>query len=211
MAVLRERDDKALAARILAGDEAAFGQLFDELFPKLYRFAMLRLDGNRDDVCEVVQQTYCRAFEQLASYRGEASLFGWMCQICRNAIADLGRQRRRLVSEATAHDSDETIETFLEALSAPVEDEPETQVLRMDLIRLVQSTLDSLPARYGDVLEWKYVDGLAVNEIAERLDLGPKAAESLLTRARAAFRDAMALMAGSREEVAMLREVGEHV
>ena len=67
-------DDKAVAARILAGDEVAFRRLFDELFPKLYRFAMLRLDGNRDDVCEVVQQTYCRAFEQLAHYRGEASL-----------------------------------------------------------------------------------------------------------------------------------------
>ena len=65
------RDDKALAARILAGDEAAFRRLFDELFPKLYRFAMLRLNGNRDDVCEVVQHTYCRAFEQLERYRGD--------------------------------------------------------------------------------------------------------------------------------------------
>ena len=90
--------DKAIAARILAGDEVAFRRLFYELFPKLYRFAMLRLDCNRDDVCEVVQQTYCRAFEKLAYYRGEASLFGWMCQICRNAIADLRRQRQRLVT-----------------------------------------------------------------------------------------------------------------
>ena len=194
-------DDKALAARILAGDETAFRRLFDELFPKLYRFAMLRLDGNRDDVCEVVQQTYCRAFEQLAGYRGEASLFGWMCQICRNAIADLGRHRQRMVSETSNSERDETVESFLEALSAPLEDEPESQVLRMDLIRLVQSTLDCLPAHYGDVLEWKYVDGLSLNEIAMRLELGPKAAESLLGRARAAFREAMALLAGSREDL----------
>jgi RNA polymerase sigma-70 factor, ECF subfamily len=192
-------DDKALANRILAGDAAAFRRLFDELFPKLYRFAMLRLEGNRDDVCEVVQQTYCRAFEQLAGYRGEASLFGWMCQICRNAIVDLGRQRQRVAT--TVADSDSTIESFLEALSAPVEDEPEAQVVRMDLVRLVQSTLDCLPARYGDVLEWKYVDGLATNEIAQRLDIGAKAAESLLGRARGAFREAMALVAGSRDDL----------
>jgi len=194
-------DDKALAARILAGDEAAFRRLFDELFPKLYRFAMLRLDGNRDDVCEVVQQTYCRAFEQLAGYRGEASLFGWMCQICRNAIADLGRHRQRMVTEASNPERDETVESFLEALTAPLEDEPESQVLRMDLIRLVQTTLDCLPAHYGDVLEWKYVDGLPLNEIAMRLELAPKAAESLLGRARGAFREAMALVAGSREDL----------
>ncbi len=192
-------DDKVLADRILAGDAIAFRRLFDELFPKLYRFAMLRLEGNRDDVCEVVQQTYCRAFEQLARYRGEASLFGWMCQICRNAIVDLGRQRRRIAT--TVADSDATIESFLEALSAPVEDEPEAQVVRMDLVRLVQSTLDCLPARYGDVLEWKYVDGLATNEIAQRLDIGAKAAESLLGRARGAFREAMALVAGSRDDL----------
>ena len=89
-----------------------------------------------------------------------------------------------MVTEASNSERDETVESFLEALSAPLEDEPESQVLRMDLIRLVQSTLDCLPSHYGDVLEWKYVDGLPLNEIAMRLELGPKAAESLLGRAR---------------------------
>ena len=42
---------------------------------------------------------------------------------------------------------------------------------------------------YGDALEWKYVQGLSVKEIAARLNLGAKAAESLMTRARQAFRD----------------------
>ena len=51
--------------------------------------------------------------------------------------------------------------------------------------------MDVLPTRYGDVLEWKYIDGLPVQEIARRLAIGPKAAESLLTRAREAFRAAM--------------------
>jgi RNA polymerase sigma-70 factor (ECF subfamily) len=192
--------DKALAERILAGDEAAFRSLFDDLFPKLYRFAMMRLGGDRDDACEVVQQTYCRAFEQLAHYRGEASLFGWMCQICRNAIADVGRHRRRVVGESVC-EHDGSIESFLEALSAPADDEPETQVSRLDLIRLVQTTLDCLPSRYGDVLEWKYVDGLPVNEIAQRLEVGPKAAESLLSRARVAFRESISLTAESRNDL----------
>jgi DNA-directed RNA polymerase specialized sigma24 family protein len=45
------------------------------------------------------------------------------------------------------------------------------------------------------VLEWKYVDGLAVADIAVRLDIGVKAAESLLTRARGAFREAVVAIA----------------
>jgi DNA-directed RNA polymerase specialized sigma24 family protein len=46
------------------------------------------------------------------------------------------------------------------------------------------------------VLEWKYIQGLGVDEIALRLGLGYKAAESLLTRARNAFREAFATAAG---------------
>jgi len=59
-------------------------------------------------------------------------------------------------------------------------------------------TLDLLPGNYSDALEWKYIDGLSVVEIAERLRLSYKAAESLLTRARQAFREQYSLAAGSR-------------
>jgi RNA polymerase sigma-70 factor (ECF subfamily) len=59
-------------------------------------------------------------------------------------------------------------------------------------------TLDCLPPWYGDALEWKYIHGLSVKEIAERLNLGSKAAESLLTRARKAFREGFAALTGNR-------------
>ena len=44
--------------------------------------------------------------------------------------------------------------------------------------------LDRLPARYGDVLEWKYIEGRSVEEIGERLGIGQTAAQSVLARAR---------------------------
>jgi RNA polymerase sigma-70 factor (ECF subfamily) len=53
----------------------------------------------------------------------------------------------------------------------------------------VHLTLDLLPEHYARALQWKYVDGLSVEQIATRLGLSGKAAESLLTRARQAFRD----------------------
>ena len=62
--------------------------------------------------------------------------------------------------------------------------------------RLVQVVLDRLPARYGDALEWKYIEGLSVAEIGERLGIATKAAESVLARARAAFRDAFSAVQG---------------
>ena len=55
---------------------------------------------------------------------------------------------------------------------------------------MVQVALDVLPAHYANALEWKYIEDLPVKQIAERMNLGLKATESLLTRAREAFRDA---------------------
>ena len=189
--------DRALARRLLRGDEAAFRDMFDSYFPKLYRFALARLNGNEDEAREVVQATFCKAFERLDSYRAEASLYGWMCQICRNTITDHGRRRQRRPQHVTLIEEDTTIRSILDTIAAPADDEPESQIRRMDLLRLIQATLDSLPGHYGDVLEWKYVDGLSVNEIAARLSVSPKAAESALTRARHAFREALEAIGGA--------------
>lgn len=189
--------DRALARRILRGDEAAFRGLFDSFFPRLYRFALARLDGDHDLAAEIVQQTFCRAIERLDSYRGEAALYTWFCQICRSRIADHWRRNhpRRMVSLEDLPD----VRAVLEAMTAPAADRPDVGAWRSQVQRLVQATVDALPEHYGDVLEWKYVDGLTVKEIADRMNTGPKAAESLLTRARAAFRAAIVELAGSTD------------
>jgi RNA polymerase sigma-70 factor (ECF subfamily) len=189
--------DRGVARRILSGDDQAFRELFDSYFPRLYRFALARLDGNRVEARELVQVTFCRAFERLGSYRGESSLYAWFCQICRNAIIDFARSRRREFGRAVLLEDDENIQGFLEALSAPSADEPESHARRADMSRLIQAALDCLPGRYGDILEWKYLDGHSVQEIADRLAIGPKAAESYLTRARTAFREAIIAINGS--------------
>lgn len=191
--------DRALARRLVAGDEHAFREFFDGCFPKLYRFALVRLNGNPDDAADAVQQTFCKCFEHLQTYRGEASLYSWMCQICRHCISDLMRKRQVERKHVALLEDSTAIRGILEVLSAPEVEEPDGIAVRADIGRLIQATLDCLPGHYGDVLEWKYVDGLSVREIAERLAVGPKAAESLLTRARSAFRDAVETIHGAAD------------
>jgi RNA polymerase sigma-70 factor (ECF subfamily) len=187
--------DLATAQRILKGDERALRDLFDRFFPRLYRFALVRLDGDHDLASEVVQLTICKGLDRLDSYRGEAALYTWLCQICRHTLIDQRRKSQRSERFLRPLEDEPDVRAVLEAFAAPVEAQPDAQAWHSDIHRLVQATMDVLPDRYGDVLEWKYVDGLPVNEIAARLDLGPKAAESLLTRARTAFRDAIMAMA----------------
>ena len=68
--------------------------------------------------------------------------------------------------------------------------EAEDRLLRLESAELVHAALDAVPERYARALEWKYLEGGSVAEIAARLGVTEKAAESLLGRARAAFRDA---------------------
>jgi RNA polymerase sigma-70 factor (ECF subfamily) len=189
--------DKDLAARVLAGDQRAFDELFNLYFDRLYRFALARLRHDPTAAEDVVQQTLCKAIEKLGSYRGEAALFTWLCQICRNLITDSYRARDRELQRSVVFEESEEIRTALELLGAPDLQDPELAAQRGEVGKLVQLVLDHLPGRYGDVLEWKYVQGMSVNEIAARLQLGPKAAESLLTRARDAFRAGFASLRDS--------------
>lgn len=184
--------DRAVARRILGGDEAAFRDLFDRFFPRLYRFALARVPGDPDTARDIVQQTFCRAIERLDTYRGEATLYTWFCQICRNVVADHYRRYSRSGSRVVLLEDLPDARAVLESFAAPEADEPETGVQREQVHRIVEATLDALPGRYGEALEWKYIDGLSVREIAQRLSLGEKAAESLLTRARESFREAIA-------------------
>jgi len=184
--------DRALARRILGGDEEAFRDLFERFFPRLYRFALARLPRDPDAARDVVQQTFCQAIEKLDTYRGEAALYTWFCQICRNVLADQYRRNDRLAGRVVLLEDRPDARAILESLAASAADEPETGALREQVHRIVEATLDALPGRYGEALEWKYIDGLSVREIAGRLSLGEKAAESLLTRARESFREAIA-------------------
>lgn len=181
--------DKDVAERMLAGEEQAFHEFFHAHFPGLYRFALARMNHDADAAEEVVQATLCTAISKLRTYRGEAALFTWLCAFCRREIsAHYKRRNRQPVTVELVEHSPE-VRAALESLSVLAQESPEEALRRREVARLVQVALDGLPDRYANALEWKYVDGFSVEEIATRLGATPKAVESLLTRARVAFRD----------------------
>jgi RNA polymerase sigma-70 factor, ECF subfamily len=189
--------DQELIAAMLAGDEAAFRQFFETYFPRVYRFALPRLDGQAEAAKEVVQATLTKAMRALPGYRGEAALFSWLCQICRRQIVDHLRANRRHAENIVLIDDTPELRAALESIEAPAAHDPLHGYGHTQTQRLVQSVLDRLPARYGDVLEWKYIEGRSVEEIGERLGIGHTAAQSILARARTAFREALETVFGS--------------
>jgi RNA polymerase sigma-70 factor (ECF subfamily) len=186
--------DKRLVERMLAGDDVAFRQFFSTYFPRLLRFALYRLHGDEALAEDVAQSTLGKAMDKLDSYRGEAALYSWLCTFCRHEIgAAIKRTRREPVDLI---DDLPLIRATLETLMDPAAG-PDQDANRFELSRLIQVTMDSLPSAYADALEWKYIDGLSVAEIGERMGRGRKAAESLLNRARESFRDGFSTLAGA--------------
>jgi len=176
-------EDLKLASRVVAKDRAAAQEFFDNYFARLYRFVALRVD--QPDACEdVVQEAMIKAMRNLAGYRGEAALFTWLCQIGRNEISNYFQRFGRKDAQLVSLDDDPNVRAALESLNLDEMDSTD----RLALEQVVQLTLDYLPDKYGKALEWKYLEGLSVEEIAERIGTGVIATQSLLARARSAFR-----------------------
>jgi RNA polymerase sigma-70 factor, ECF subfamily len=180
-------DEKTLVRDMLAGKEQAFEEFFNMYFPGLFRFALTRL-RQESAAEEVVQRALCKAVTKLAAYRGEAALFTWLCTFCRHEISAYLKSENHLYLTDLLQETPE-IAAALESLLTAAEDRPDQVLLRKEVSQLVQIALDALPFHYSSALEWKYIEGASVKDIADRLNLGNKAAESLLTRARQAFRD----------------------
>ncbi len=185
-----ESDDRALARRVLAGDEAAFDEFFEGHFPGLYRFAVARVK-DPELARDLAQSAICKAIANLRTYRGEASLAAWLFTICRYEISGHYRKLRRAPPRAGLVEDDSEGGTVLDRLESGLDD-PEESLGRKQVAGQVHAALDLLPARQARALVWKYVDGRSVKEIAEGLEVSPKAAESILTRGRQAFRDRFA-------------------
>ena len=195
-------DDKRLVKQLLAGDQRAFDRFFEENFARLYRFAIARLSDDPEGAREVVQITLSRAVQKMHTFRAESALFTWLCAICRNEVSDwLSRQGRYREHIVLVEDFPE-IQSVVDSFQAPVEDSPERQYQRVEALRLIQVTLDRLPAKYGNVLEWKYVEGHSVKEISARLEIGTEATQSLLARAKRAFADVYSTLSDAVNEQA---------
>lgn len=185
-------DDVKLVGRLRAGDQRAFREFFDDYFPRLFRFALRRMRGEEESARDAVQASLTQAVRKLQTYRGEASLFTWLCQIARHEIgarATRSERDRSFVGRLADLEDDRDTRALIESLPADSAEGPEASQEREEIAALVHTALDYLPSRYAAVLELKYLEDLPVEAIGERLGLTAIAVQSLLARARQAFRD----------------------
>jgi RNA polymerase sigma-70 factor (ECF subfamily) len=174
--------DPELIHAIQAGDETALDALYRRYLPSVWRYACSQLAGSVAAAEDVTSETFLAAVRQIGRLSPDGgSVVGWLLGIARHKVADVRRRRGR----------EKTVQAgpLVDPPGPPADDGPaalESAETRASVRRI----MDTLADDQRLALEWKYLDGLSVRQIARRLNRTEKAVEAVLYRARNAFRAA---------------------
>lgn len=177
-------EEAALVQRAAGGDAHAVRQIIRTHNQRLYRLvrAVLRSNADAEDA---LQEAYLRAFANLASFNGEASLATWLSRIALNAALMRLRAQKRLKRAPLPAPAEAEIIPF--PLSSSTTD-PERIVAQRQLLLLVEEATDTLPEGFRLVFVARVIEGLSLEETAELLDLPPATVKTRLYRARKLIR-----------------------
>ncbi len=176
------REQEALTVqRVLDGDVNEYEKLVLEYQKNVYNLA-LRMTGNAEDAADMAQEAFIKAYNSLASYRGDSRFSVWLYRIVSNVCLDFlrARKRRQTVSLSVVDDEGEETELEISDESAS----PEKLLERSMTRDAVRRGLQELTPEYRQILILRELQGMSYDEIAETLGLESGTVKSRIFRAR---------------------------
>lgn len=165
--------DRAVASR----DQQAFGELYDRLVVRVYRYLYFRT-GSRTDAEDLTEQVFLKAWEAIQRFRWQGRPFlAWLYRLAHNVLVDHHRARRPTTS---LHDD-------ARPLDFPSEAAARDMARRLDAELLVQ-VVQQLTPEQQQVIVLKFIDGYDTEQIARMLDKREGAIRALQLRALLSLR-----------------------
>jgi len=174
-------DDSQLVSLLKSGDTYAVEYWFKHFKPQVTRYVGTKVSAQAD-IEEIVQQTFINCLKHLPLFRGNSSIWSWMCSIARHEVADFYRKKYAKKALKTIPLLEEILETTSVRDSNQVAQD-------------VRATFAKMTPKYRNVLQLKYGKSMSVKAIAQQLDTTVKAIESDLYRAREQFKALYATIA----------------
>lgn len=171
-------DEKKMVQEILSGSERTLWYFYKHFQKSLASYIKNKI-ADPNDAEEILQDTFLSALEGLRDFSFKSKIFTYLCAIANHKIIDHYR-KKKIKSILFSKLSD--FEPLVSAIIGP-EEKLDDALLR----EKIQQTFNKLSPKYRRILQLKYVDGFSVDEIAEKLAISFKSAESTLFRARRAF------------------------
>jgi RNA polymerase sigma-70 factor (ECF subfamily) len=178
-------DDFKLVRAVQAGDHHAFEELVRRYQRQVANLIYVTM-GNADEVDDIAQEVFIRAFRSLPNFKFDASFFSWIYRITMNLCIDEIRKKkiRRVLS------LDFLTEDALErSRQDKSEETPSDSVLADEKKRMVSSALQKLSPEHREILVLREYEDYSYNEIAEKLNLSLEAVKSRIFRARTELRE----------------------
>ena len=170
-----ELDELELIRRILAGNAAAERQLYEAHVDRVYRLAY-RMTGDLALAEDLTQDTFIRAFDRLAGFRGDSPFGGWLHKVATSVILSALQKRKRLQSVESLRD---------DLTDLPGAGQAEDPDLRRTLDRAVADLDDS----HRLVFVMHDMEGFTHQEIASAMGTPVGTAKARLSRARRKLRE----------------------
>lgn len=192
---MQSENEPALAEGLRNGSPEAWHALYDAHSERLWQWVAHRMGGRSADVADVIQETFLAAARSAAQYDpGRGSSWIWLVGIARNHIALHYRKEERhtpvVHAERWRFAGDGRLQRWLEGQ----DDSPIEALVSAELSGLVRVVLARLSSDYETLLTARYLEGIAVEDLARDDSTTVTAIRSKLARARQAFRDALAGM-----------------
>jgi RNA polymerase sigma-70 factor, ECF subfamily len=198
-------DSQQLLDSAKQGDESAKGELLNRFRPYLnviaHRMLDERLQG-RLDFSDIVQTTFLEASRDFGSFRGESieSLLAWLSNILRNNVATahqehLATQKRSARKEVKIRATSDSGGSSLgmEDLLPSETSTPSQRVMRNEAAVVLAACLDKIPETQREAIRLRYLEGLPLKQIADRIGKSEMAVAGLLKRGLQALREEMAI------------------
>ncbi|HJQ99516.1 MAG TPA: RNA polymerase sigma factor [Candidatus Polarisedimenticolaceae bacterium] len=173
--------DEEVVSRVLAGETALYEVVMRRHNRRLYR-VVRGIIGNDRDVEDVMQDAYVEAFQHLARFEGRSRLSTWLTRIAINEALSRQKQAQRI------EEWDAMSETHRDALAGDERRDPETEASSTELGRMLEDSIERLPASYRAVVILRDVEELSTAEVAECLSISEDNVRMRLHRAHILLR-----------------------
>jgi len=184
---LMELSDSVAVAQARAGDSGAFRALVERHSRHLFRLAY-RMTGHQQDAEDVVQETFLRAYRQLAKFDDRASFGAWIYRIAAKCSLDLIRARKR--RGAQAEPAEEGAPDPMQALPDPAP-APDRLAMSGEIESKVAAVLDGLSEMERSAFVLRHYEGMCIDDIGRTLGVQPNAAKHSVFRAVQKLRRAL--------------------
>ena len=186
--------DVQLMHRVKEGDDDAFAMLQEQYTPRVFGYFCKQL-RDRGEAEDLTQEVFLRLYRSRLSYQPRAKFATWIFHITHNVARNAIRSRRRrpcvhLDPEAPASRG------LLEAVLVDSEGTPSRPLERSELACQVRAAVAGLASRQRAAVELHQFHDRTYAEVARDLSMTPKAAKSLLYRARNQLREMLTPVVG---------------